>query len=44
MRTGKTGHVYAIGSLDLSDDTVGLDGSCESSDKGEGVTHVDWCC
>jgi hypothetical protein len=35
MRTGKTGHCYAIGTLDLCDDTVGLDGSGNSSDEGE---------
>jgi hypothetical protein len=33
MLTGKTRHVHAIGTLDLSDDTVGLNGSGDSSNE-----------
>jgi hypothetical protein len=32
--TGKTGHGHTIGTLDLSDDTVGLDGGGNSSNEG----------
>jgi hypothetical protein len=31
--TGKTGHVHAIGTLDLSDDTVGLNRGGNSSNE-----------
>jgi hypothetical protein len=34
MLTGKTRHVHAIGTLDLSDDTVGLNGGGNSSNEG----------
>jgi hypothetical protein len=39
MRTGKTRHVHAIGTLDLGDDTVGLNRSGHRSDEGNRVTH-----
>jgi hypothetical protein len=35
MLTGKTGHGYAIGTLNLSDDTVGLDGGGKSSNESD---------
>ena len=38
---GKTRHVYTVGTLDLRDDTVGLDGGGNSSNDGERVTHLD---
>jgi hypothetical protein len=39
--TRKTGHGYTIGTLDLSDDTVSLDGGGDSGNDGERVTHLD---
>jgi hypothetical protein len=35
VHTRKTGHDYAIGTLDLSNDTVGLDSGGDSSDEDE---------
>jgi hypothetical protein len=34
-RTGETGHCYAIGTLDLCNNTVGLDSGGNSSNEGE---------
>jgi len=38
---GKTRHGYTIGTLDLRNDTVGLDGGGNSSNGSERVTHLD---
>jgi hypothetical protein len=35
MLTGETGHGDTISTLDLSDDTVSLDGGGNGSDEGE---------
>ena len=43
MLTGQTGHIHAIGTLDLRDDTVGRDSGGNSSDEAERVTHIDGC-
>lgn len=38
---GQTRHGYTIGTLNLRDDTVGLDGGGNSSNGSERVTHLD---
>lgn len=42
--TGKTRHSHAIGTLDLGNDTVSLDGGGEGSNEGERVKHFDSSC
>jgi hypothetical protein len=39
---GKTGHVDTVGTLDLSDDTVGRDGAGKGSEEDDGVLHDDY--
>jgi hypothetical protein len=41
LRTGESGHVYTVGTLDLSDDTVGRGMGCNGCNEGEGVPHLD---
>jgi hypothetical protein len=40
VRTRETGHSHTVGALDLSDDTVGRDGSRKGSNGSERVTHL----
>lgn len=44
IHTGQTRHSDTIGALNLSDDTVSLDGGGNSSNEGERVTHFDGVC
>lgn len=41
--TRETGHVHAVGTLNLGDEAVSGDGGRKGSDRGEGVAHLDDC-